>query len=277
MNYIIGKNIYSLRKKEGLTQDELAGLVNVSFQAVSKWENGNSLPDISTLPLLANVLHCNIDALLGYAAEQQKITDYEERYKTDGYYWGIQPSNMCYEVMKLCPPTKPLRLLDVACGEGKDAVFFARNGYNVTAFDAAHTGLEKARQLADKIHVDVNFFQANMLDFRLDREFDIIFSSGALHYIPPALRKEILENYQEHTSIGGLHALNVFVRKPFVKSPSDEEELRHKWVSGELFTYYADWLITSCYETVFDCMSGGTPHKHCMDTMYAIKQVDLLT
>ena len=70
MNNIIGKNIYSFRKKQGLTQDELAGLVNVSFQAVSKWENGNSLPDISTLPLLANVLHCNIDALLGYAAEQ---------------------------------------------------------------------------------------------------------------------------------------------------------------------------------------------------------------
>ena len=116
-----------------------------------------------------------------------------------------------------------------------------------------------------------------MLDFRLDREFDMIFSSGALHYIPPTLRKEILENYQEHTSIGGLHALNVFVRKPFVKSPSDEEKPRHKWVSGELFTYYADWLIPSCYETIFDCMSGGTPHKHCMDTMYAVKQVNLLT
>lgn len=276
MSNIIGKNIHSLRKKQGLTQEELAGLVNVSFQAVSKWENGNSLPDISTLPLLANVLHCNIDSLLGYAAQQRKITDYEDRYKTDGYYWGIQPSNMCYEVMRLCPPIKPLRLLDVACGEGKDAVFFARNGYNVTAFDAAHSGLEKAMQLADRMQVDVNFFHADMLDFRLDREFDIIFSSGALHYIPPALRKEILENYQEHTSVGGLHALNVFVRKPFVKSPSDEKELRHKWVSGELFSYYADWLISSCYETIFDCMSGGTPHKHCMDTMYAVKQVDML-
>ena len=276
MSNIIGKNIYSLRKKQGLTQEELAGLVNVSFQAVSKWENGNSLPDISTLPLLANVLHCNIDALLGYAAEQQKITDYEERYKTDEYYWGIQPSNMCYEVMKLCPPTKPLRLLDIACGEGKDAVFFARNGYIVTAFDATHSGLDKARQLAEQMQVEVNFFQANMLDFRLDREFDIIFSSGALHYIPPTLRKEILENYQEHTSVGGLHALNVFVRKPFVKSSPDEKDLRHKWVSGELFTYYANWLIPSCYETIFDCMSGGIPHKHCMDTMYAVKQVDLL-
>ena len=266
-----------MRKKQGLTQEELARLVNVSFQAVSKWENGNSLPDISVLPLLANALHCNIDSLLGYAAEQQKITDYEERYKMDGYYWGIQPSNMCYEVMKLCPPVKPLRLLDVACGEGKNAVFFARNGYNVTAFDAANSGLEKARQLAEQMQVEVNFFQANMLDFRLEGTFDIIFCSGAFHYIPPNLRKEILENYQDHTSDGGLHALNVFVRKPFVKNPSDaEKEFRYKWVSGELFTYYADWLIMSCNEDVFDCMSGGIPHKHCMDTIYAMKQTAIL-
>ena len=229
------------------------------------------------MPLLANALHCNIDSLLGYAAEQQKITDYEERYKVDGYYWGIQPSNMCYEVMKLCPPVKPLRLLDVACGEGKNAVFFARNGYNVTAFDAANSGLEKAGQLADQMQVDVNFFQANMLDFRLEGAFDIIFCSGALHYIPPNLRKEIFENYQNHTSDGGLHALNVFVRKPFVKSPPDaEKEFRYKWISGELFTYYADWLIPSCSEVVFDCMSGGKPHKHCMDTMYAMKQTTIL-
>ena len=71
MSNIIGKNIHALRKKQNLTQEELAGLVNVSFQAVSKWENGNSLPDISVLPLLANALHCDIDSLLGYAAEQQ--------------------------------------------------------------------------------------------------------------------------------------------------------------------------------------------------------------
>ena len=278
MSGSIGKNIYTLRKKLGMTQEELAALVKVSFQAVSKWENGNSIPDVTLLPLLANALHCTIDSLLGYAAEQKQITDYEERYKADGYYWGIQPSHMCYEVMKLCPPDKPLHLLDVACGEGKNAVFFARNGYQVTAFDAAQTGLDKARQLADRMRAEVNFFRADMLDFRLEGTFDVIFCSGALHYVPPALRKEILENYQEHTSDGGLHALNVFVRKPFVRNASDADERasRYKWVSGELFTHYADWLITSCNEVVFNCMSGGVPHKHCMDTMYAVKQTAML-
>ena len=130
---------------------------------------------------------------------------------------------MCFEVMKLYPPQKPLRLLDIACGEGKNAVFFARNGYNVTAFDAVGLALDKGRKLAEQVGVDVNFFQADFLDFRLDNDFDIIFCSGAMHYIPPELRQEIIGNYQEHTSVGGLHALNVFVRKPFVKSPSNKK------------------------------------------------------
>lgn len=272
MDSTIGKNIYMLRKRQGLTQEELANLINVSFQAVSKWETGGSVPDISVLPLLANIFHCDIDSLLGYPAEQQKIMDYEERYKADRYYWGTQPSNMCYEVMKICPPQKPLRLLDIACGEGKNAVFFARNGYTVTAFDAVALALDKGRRLAEQVGVEVNFFQANIFDFRLDNEFDIIFCSGALHYVPQELRKEILENYQKHTSVGGLHALNVFVRKPFVKNPSDEKKGRYKWISGELFTYYADWFILSCDEHIFDCFSGGVPHQHCMDTIYALKQ-----
>lgn len=272
MENAVGRNIHRLRKQQNLTQEELAGLLNVSFQAVSKCENGNSMPDVGMLPHLANVFHCTIDSLLGYPAEHHRIMDYEERYRLDGYYWGSRPSNMCYEVMKLYPPQRPLRLLDVACGEGKDAVFFARNGYSVTAFDAVELALDKARRLAGQARVDINFFQADMLDFRLDTAFDIIYSSGALHYVPQNLRAEMLKNYQEHTTEGGLHALNVFVRKPFVHSPSDEKKGRYKWVSGELFTYYADWKIASCSEAIFDCMSGGVPHQHCMDTLYAVKR-----
>lgn len=51
------------------------------------------------------------------------------------------------------PPTKHLKLLDVGCGEGKDAVFFARNAYEVSAFDVSDAGIEKTRSLAEKIGV----------------------------------------------------------------------------------------------------------------------------
>lgn len=60
----IGKTIVSLRKEHGYTQEELAEQLQVSPQAVSKWENGKALPDTTLLPALAKALHTSIDNLL---------------------------------------------------------------------------------------------------------------------------------------------------------------------------------------------------------------------
>jgi transcriptional regulator with XRE-family HTH domain len=49
------KRIHTLRKAKGLSQEELAGRLNVSAQAVSKWENGQSYPDITAIPASAGV------------------------------------------------------------------------------------------------------------------------------------------------------------------------------------------------------------------------------
>ncbi len=60
----VGQKIYSLRKKKGITQDRLAKLVNVTPQAISKWENGAALPDTCLLPALAELFHVSMEELL---------------------------------------------------------------------------------------------------------------------------------------------------------------------------------------------------------------------
>lgn len=62
---ILGTMISSLRKEKGMTQDALAKQLGVTFQAVSKWENGLSCPDIVMLPELADLFGVSIDALFG--------------------------------------------------------------------------------------------------------------------------------------------------------------------------------------------------------------------
>ena len=64
MDMTIGKRIAHLRKEKGLTQEELAGHMGVSPQAVSKWENDQTCPDITTLPKLAKLLGVSVDELL---------------------------------------------------------------------------------------------------------------------------------------------------------------------------------------------------------------------
>ena len=64
MDMTIGKRIALLRKEKGLTQEELASHMGVSPQAVSKWENDQTCPDISALPKLARLLGVTVDELL---------------------------------------------------------------------------------------------------------------------------------------------------------------------------------------------------------------------
>ena len=66
MGKTIGNNIKFFRKNKGFTQEELADLLSVTPQAVSKWESENGLPDVSMLIPLAQVLGVSTDALLGY-------------------------------------------------------------------------------------------------------------------------------------------------------------------------------------------------------------------
>lgn len=61
----IGRTIARLRREMNMTQVELADRMNVSFQAVSNWERGQSMPDVSKLPELAELLGTSIDELLG--------------------------------------------------------------------------------------------------------------------------------------------------------------------------------------------------------------------
>ena len=65
MNLTIGENIKAMRRKCGFTQEELAAMLSVTPQAVSKWENGNGAPDISQLIPLSQIFGITTDSLLG--------------------------------------------------------------------------------------------------------------------------------------------------------------------------------------------------------------------
>lgn len=64
----VGRIISQKRKEHNMTQMQLADALGISFQAVSNWERGNSMPDISKLPELAELFGCSIEELLGGGA-----------------------------------------------------------------------------------------------------------------------------------------------------------------------------------------------------------------
>lgn len=211
----VGEMIKKRRKILNYTQQELAGKLSISSQAVSKWENGAALPDLGLMPLLAQTLETTVDGLLGY--QGAPVSKYDQRYQGEDFYWGLNPNHLCYELMKLKPPVRPYRVLEIGCGEGKDAVFLARCGYQVRAFDESQAGIDKALLLAEKNGVHVDFFRANALDYRIEDSYDIIYSSGFFDYIPGDMREEFTAMLKKNTAVGGLNVLNAFVDKPFMK------------------------------------------------------------
>ena len=70
---VLGLKIAYYRKLNGLTQEELAEKAGVSTQAVSKWEQQLSCPDIMLLPELANIFRITIDELFGLSLEKETV------------------------------------------------------------------------------------------------------------------------------------------------------------------------------------------------------------
>ena len=83
MNETIGNRIAKFRKAKGMTQEELANVMGVSSQAVSKWENDASCPDISLLPQLCKTLGISSDELLTGKSDAVRMIPAQERKSLD--------------------------------------------------------------------------------------------------------------------------------------------------------------------------------------------------
>ena len=76
-NLLAGR-IAQLRKEAGMTQEQLGNALGLTYQSVSKWENGLSCPDVQLLPQLADLFHVTLDDLFGREAPQPQRTAEQE-------------------------------------------------------------------------------------------------------------------------------------------------------------------------------------------------------
>ena len=83
MNLAIGQRIKAFRKEKDITQEQLAEMLGVSCQSVSRWESGVCYPDMELLPVLAEIFAVTVDKLLGVdgMAEKRKVDAYLNRFQ----------------------------------------------------------------------------------------------------------------------------------------------------------------------------------------------------
>lgn len=95
----VGENIKRLRRENCMTQEKLASVLNISPQSISKWERGDTYPDIVILPAIANYFGVTIDALLGNdkSFREEKIQRYIDDCKSGGGTQALNLAKRAYE------------------------------------------------------------------------------------------------------------------------------------------------------------------------------------
>ncbi|MCR5501718.1 MAG: methyltransferase domain-containing protein [Lachnospiraceae bacterium] len=198
-------------------------------------------------------------------------TNYEKWYEGDDYYWGTEPGSFLDELADLNPPSAGKKVLDIGCGEGKDAVYMAQKGYEVSAFDLTENGIRKTIALAETRNVRINAYVDDINSFDISEQYDIIYSTGTVQYLFDENKADFFRKLEKITRPDGVVFINVFVEKPFLELPPDWDKEEKMWKPGELFTYFADWKFERIDEVIFEDQSGGVPHYHCMDTIICRK------
>ena len=119
MENTLGKRIANLRKEKNLKQEDLAQMLNISPQAISKWENDITCPDISILPELSKILNVSIDELLIGKKELNdvKLIPQEERKELNDVKLIIQIFSDENDKITI---NLPMALLEVALEMGLD-------------------------------------------------------------------------------------------------------------------------------------------------------------
>lgn len=163
---------------------------------------------------------------------------WDQRYNEDGFAYGIDPNDFLKSEYSRI--SKGGRVLCLAEGEGRNAVFLAKQGYAVTAVDQSSVGLEKAQNLAIENGVKISTIVTDLADYDLGNEvWDGIVSIAA--HVPSGLRKKlhgqvvnslkrdgvfILEAYTErHIEMDGIGGPPPSKKKMFMSLKELESEL----------------------------------------------------
>jgi SAM-dependent methyltransferase len=124
---------------------------------------------------------------------------WDERYGVQDFIWKTEPNQfLVAEIAEIAPG----RALDLACGEGRNAVWLAEHGWQVTGVDFSPVGLAKAGRLARDHDVDVEWVEADVVEWDPPRAaFDLVIVFY-LH-LPATERTRVLAHAQDALASGG--------------------------------------------------------------------------
>ncbi|MBE5967185.1 MAG: helix-turn-helix domain-containing protein [Lachnospiraceae bacterium] len=211
----VNLKIAELRKQKQIGQQELAEVLGVTYQSVSKWETGITMPDITLLPAIAEYFNVSVDELLGLKPlrKQQYIqrnTDDRANWKenTDKLYQNRKnfwnDDYLKFLVENVWRITSPISVIDFWCGDG----YLGRNLLEILPKGSSYTGIDnayfiqKAKETFKGSNISSDFIESGIYNFNTNKEYDFAICQACLRHLNRPM--EALANMVEVVRIGGM-------------------------------------------------------------------------
>jgi SAM-dependent methyltransferase len=173
-------------------------------------------------------------------SESRAPTGWEARYATPGYLFGTEPAAFLADHAHLLTPGA--RALAVADGEGRNSVFMAEKGLDVTAMDYAPTALEKAQRLAQERDVEVTFVEADVLAGDWGGPWDLI-AAIFIQFAGPEERARLFEKMRAALAPGGTLLLHGYTPEQVGRGTGGPPNPENMYTEPMLAEAFAGWEI----------------------------------
>jgi tellurite methyltransferase len=187
------------------------------------------------------------------------------------------PNHDIVELAGALPPQA--RILDLGCGEGRNAFFLAGLGHEVTAVDISAAGIAKLADLAEGTGLQIMTEVGDLNEYNVEGQWDLVMAHGVIDYLENVVWRELCAEIRRHTVPGGFNAYTCMLFTDEYPAPKEFSDagFKHALAAGELASTYDGWEIVRHDRYVKWDQHPGIPiHCHPVDKLVARRPDDAI-
>ena len=182
------------------------------------------------------------------------MNPWDKKFERDEYIFGKKPADALVKLEHHLAPKG--QTLVVADGEGRNSVYLASRGFDVTATDYSTVGLAKAKALAEDHNVSVNYLLEDIFDRDWSsQQYDNVVAIF-IQFVPPSHMRSVLQGLSSATKPGGTLLLHGYTPQQVTFGTGGPPNPEHMYTQAMLREIYHDLNITVCEEYIADLDEG---------------------
>jgi len=198
------------------------------------------------------------------------VKTFDDMYKNEELYYGLAPSPYLEMLIKREKFHHNEHALDVGCGDGRNSIFLAENGFQVTAIDNSKEAILKLQNFSKERRLNIKAVVADVTKYKFKKDkFSLIVANTIIDHLEKEDGDRLIVNLKSALMQGGLIFVSVFtVEDPGNKNLPIRSEtaayIKRYFLPGELRSKFSDLTLLRYHEEeLLDC-NHGEPHYHFM-------------